>query len=297
MFVQTQSTDSLGCAKHHLHQDRELAGDGIRFYRKRTDGAEPSQVVMPASERGFLLGVSMGGGHRRRIFQGRRASQHEFDAQSIYIRDFADDYRAELLGPFDFVLLELSPAFFEGATDARMGRRVTGLECVTGMPDAVLSSLAWALAPALERPHETSRLFIDQMGMAMGTYLVEHYGGAASCRHRPRRRVLSRQHESRAKDLLRSRLDGDVSIGAVADACNLSRSHFTRAFRETTGHTPHQWLQRQRVEIARSLLLDSQLSLAEIATACGFADQSHLTRVFAQAVGMPPGAWRRNAAR
>lgn len=49
----------------------------------------------------------------------------------------------------------------------------------------------------------------------------------------------------------------------------------------------------RRCELAKELLRSSPLSLAEIALACGFADQSHFTRAFARLVGMTPGAWRR----
>ncbi|MEF3129654.1 AraC family transcriptional regulator [Rhizobium leguminosarum] len=67
-----------------------------------------------------------------------------------------------------------------------------------------------------------------------------------------------------------------------------------RAFRETTGMTPYQWVLRERIDRARNLLRTSKTPLAEVAIACGFADQSHFTRVFAGIVGTTPGNWRRN---
>ena len=78
-------------------------------------------------------------------------------------------------------------------------------------------------------------------------------------------------------------------------ACGLSRSYFIEAFRETTGQTPYQWVQAQRLARAQALLVQPGLSLAAIALACGFADQSHFTRVFTRHMGMPPGTWRRGA--
>ena len=290
---QVQAKDSLGCVASHLHQDQELAGAGARFYRKRVENPGLSPVFTPASDRGYLVGISLNGGHRRRIFHGRHASSHEFEASAVYVRNFADDYRADLQGPFDFLLVEISRAFFDNATDERDGRRVTGLECVTGMHDPVLANLARAMAPTLARPHEASKLFVDQMSVAMGTYLIEQYGGGAAAPARRRNRRLSRQHEERAKEMLLGNLDGKLAISDIAQACSLSRSYFTRSFQETTGHTPHQWLMQQRVEMACRLLSHSTRSLADIAAGCGFADQSHFTRVFTQLVGRPPGTWRR----
>jgi transcriptional regulator GlxA family with amidase domain len=91
--------------------------------------------------------------------------------------------------------------------------------------------------------------------------------------------------------------DLGVSIEEVASECELSRGYFIRAFSRTTGRTPHQWLLEQRVIRARQLIETTSMTLAEIAAACGFADQSHLNRVFARIVGHPPGAWRRELSR
>jgi AraC-like DNA-binding protein len=249
---------------------------------------------MPATDRGFLVGVSMSGGHTRRITQNGRSSHHHFDAESVYLRDFCDDYRADLTGAFDFVLVEVSRAALDSACDDRRGARVRSLECVTGMRDQVLHHLALALGAAIERPQQASRLFIDQMSVAITTYLVDNYGGSTSAAPVSSRR-LSRLHEGRAKAMLRSRLDGSVSIADIADACSLSRSYFIRAFRETTGKTPLQWLLAERISLARGLLRDSELPLTEVADVCGFADQSHFTRAFAKYEGQPPGVWRRRA--
>jgi AraC family transcriptional regulator len=97
----------------------------------------------------------------------------------------------------------------------------------------------------------------------------------------------------RAKEMLMARLDGEITLEELADECELSRSHFARAFRKTTGRPPHRWLVEQRIERAKDMLLKSDLPLAEIALLCGFSDQSHLSKVFAGALGAPPGEWRR----
>jgi transcriptional regulator GlxA family with amidase domain len=52
---------------------------------------------------------------------------------------------------------------------------------------------------------------------------------------------------------------------------------------------------RHRVERSKSMLQHSDVALAEIAGLCGFADQSHFTRMFKSFVGMTPAAWRRTA--
>jgi len=104
---------------------------------------------------------------------------------------------------------------------------------------------------------------------------------------------LAPWQERRAKELLDARLDGDVSLADLASACQLSIRHFTRAFRQSTGQSPHRWLVERRLDKAQGLLALSAQSLNDIAAACGFANQSHFTRTFTRTMGMSPGAWRR----
>jgi AraC-like DNA-binding protein len=289
------ASDSLGCHADKLSTSQELRGSEMTFFRKRLEQRALSQVTTPASGRGFLLGVSMSPRHRRSIFRGRQGAAHDFGRGAIYIRDFSEDYRADIHGSFDFTLIELPPAFFERAAEDIRGAAVTGLATVVAQHDPVLEHLVHALAPALERPHEACSLFIDQLGMVIGTHLLQRYAGVqlAQARTAP----LSRLHEERAKQLLLSKVKGNVSIPEIARECNMSASYFLRAFKETTGQTPHQWLMAQRVEMAREFLSNTQLPLAEIAVACNFYDQSHFSRVFSQLVGSSPGNWRRRGGR
>lgn len=287
-------TDSLGCVSSRLHRSEEIRGDGITFYRRRSDHAGASQVATPASDRGFLVGIAMAPGHRRTIHRTHHSTSHDFGHHAVYVRSFADDYRADLQGPFDFLLLELPQSALARAMDERVGRRIRHLECVTGLHDPVLSGLGAALVPALQRPEQASPVFVDQMAAVIETHLIEQYGGGAG--PAPLRvKALSRENERRAKEMLLGRLDGGSSIAEIAAACRLSRSHFIRAFAETTGCPPHRWLQQQRVERARQLLQESATPLADIAALCGFADQSHFTRVFMQVTGATPGRWQRDA--
>ncbi|APW37407.1 hypothetical protein RD110_09575 [Rhodoferax koreense] len=290
-------TDTLGCPSDKLHLSQEFAGAGLRLYRKRSADPALAHVAMPAADRGVLVGLSLGTDHRRRILHPHHASLHDFGRGTVYVRNFCDDYRADLSGPMDFLLLELSRDLLGRIVDEEGTGRLGGLSPVAGVEDPVLSHLLHALMPALERPEAVSRLFVDHLAMAAGLHLLGRYGGAklANASVRAKGGGLSRAHATRAKEMLRARLDGDVSVADVAEACGLSRSHFIRAFRQSTGQTPHQWLQACRIECARDLLSGSSQSLAEVASACGFADQSHFTRVFAQQVGVPPGQWRRHA--
>ena len=93
--------------------------------------------------------------------------------------------------------------------------------------------------------------------------------------------------------LLMSDLCADHSVKHVAALCGLSRSYFERAFKVSFGTPPHRLLVRQRVRQAAEMLEQTSEGIGSIALNCGFADQSHLTRVFRENVGLSPAAWRR----
>jgi AraC family transcriptional regulator len=97
----------------------------------------------------------------------------------------------------------------------------------------------------------------------------------------------------RAMDFMRAHLSGNISLEQLASVCDLSVSYFARGFKSVTGMPPHRWIVEMRLEKAKDLLLNTKTPLAEVADACGFADQGHLTRTFRRATGDTPGAWRR----
>jgi AraC-like DNA-binding protein len=97
----------------------------------------------------------------------------------------------------------------------------------------------------------------------------------------------------RAEALMSENLSVQVPLGQVAEECGLSVRHLARAFRQSTGVPPHRWLLDRRVKRAKELLPNSELSLSDVALACGFGDQSHFTRTFTAAVRLSPGVWRR----
>ncbi|MDN7559887.1 helix-turn-helix domain-containing protein [Burkholderia orbicola] len=288
--------DTLGCVSSLLAKDVETTSGGLKLHRKCMREAHVERIEMPACDRGFLVGVSLTGGHRRTLYGRAGASERRFQHHSIYIRDFSRHFHADLYGNFDFVLVELPHAYLARIGPEHGGSPVDGLTCRVDARDPVLGHLAHAVADSLDTPGPLNALFIEQVGLAMGAHLVRRYGNART-RELEHKGMLSPAKVARAQELLMEKADLGVSIEEVANECDLSRGYFIRAFSRTTGRTPHQWLLEQRVMRARELIETSDMTLADIAIACGFADQSHLNRLFARIVGHPPGAWRRARSR
>jgi AraC family transcriptional regulator len=88
-------------------------------------------------------------------------------------------------------------------------------------------------------------------------------------------------------------LDARLTVETLAHGVGLSPAHFARAFKESLGRPPHQYLLALRLERARRLLETTNASLSEIAQRAGFADQAHFTRLFKRAFGVTPGTLAR----
>jgi AraC family transcriptional regulator len=92
---------------------------------------------------------------------------------------------------------------------------------------------------------------------------------------------------------IETHLDSAISTADLAALAKLSTYHFCRAFRQSFDAPPHAYVMRRRMERAQSLMLQTDLPLAQIAMDCGWADQAHLNKSFRRFVGQSPGAWRR----
>ncbi len=284
--------DAFGCQLGKLEDDRQIISDNLAYYRKSSTSAAPGQVATPASDRGYLIGVSLKAGHRRRIFSEHHSRLYEFEQHSIYLRSFADSYKADLSGAFGFILMELSSGDLEKLADGADASGVSELSQVVAEHDPVLGGMAQALFSFADVEPHPSSLFVEQISSAIGLHLIARYGNGR-IRRTNKREALSQDAATQAKDMMLSRLDGGISLDDVATRCNLSRIAFIRAFRETTGKTPGEWLAEQRLRQACDLLCSSPLSLMEISAACGFADLTHFMRAFAAAKGTSPAVWRR----
>ena len=96
----------------------------------------------------------------------------------------------------------------------------------------------------------------------------------------------------KALDFMRTNLHRDISRDETARHAGISPSHFSRLLKERTGRTFTELLRQCRVDLACDLLRGHEPTLAEIADACGFCDQSYFTRVFQDVKGMTPKQFR-----
>ena len=162
----------------------------------------------------------------------------------------------------------------------------------TGHPDAVTSGLLMTAAEALEGNAVLDALFRQRLADLLATRLLAEHTGVPTT-FEPVTGGLSPHALRRAIERLRSDSDADVSLAALAADARLSRFHFCRAFKESTGLSPHAWLRQRRLEQAMNMLRDTDASIESVARELGYASQTAFAAAFRRLTGETPSDWRR----
>ncbi|HEY0680830.1 MAG TPA: AraC family transcriptional regulator [Steroidobacter sp.] len=154
---------------------------------------------------------------------------------------------------------------------------------------SVMAELCSAVRSALDDERG-----IAEESLRRATEVLQKMGGSeAAPKEAPVRGGLSPWQIRKVTSHVETNLDRSITNGELAALVRLNPSHFGRAFRNSFGEPPHEYVIRRRVERAQGLMLSTDASLSDIALDCGLADQSHLTRLFRRIVGESPRAWRR----
>jgi AraC family transcriptional regulator len=225
------------------------------------------------------------------LSRGRTFLRQGYRPGSMRIVNLTGQFSARIMTAHESLVFYVPRHAIDEFTESAELPTVSHIACEPGVIDPVILHLAEALLPAFERPREVNQLFLDYVVLALLSHLLHRFGDL----RRPTilmKGGLSLRQKTRAEAFLAANFARNVSLGEAASHCGLSRAHFARGFRQTIGIPPHQWLLRYRIDRAKAMMLDNPTNVAEIAIACGFADQSHLTRVFTRMTGRSPAAWR-----
>jgi AraC family transcriptional regulator len=158
------------------------------------------------------------------------------------------------------------------------------LRPAAGEIDEPLAAVTRALAREAFEGSPSGPLFTDGLAIALASRLARRAGLRMA---RPAAASLKRVLEK-----IEDTLAEPMTIDELAAVAGLSTAHFAREFKRHTNETPHAFVVRRRLERARQLLVAGG-PIAEIATACGFSDQAHLSRLFKRRFGVTPGAFAR----
>lgn len=162
--------------------------------------------------------------------------------------------------------------------------------------DSSLSAVLSEMLREIRRGCPNGTLFAESLSVGVALHLCRTRGIQAPPAAGERGQ-FSRWQWSHLRDLIENDLTGDLSLSALAASVSLSKPHFVRLFRNTTGTSPHRYIVKMRTERARQMIQASELPLVAIASEAGFASQSHLSRIFRRTYGVTPGEMRKQAGR
>jgi AraC family transcriptional regulator len=230
-------------------------------------------------------------------FDGRRTRPENYEEGVTSIYDLRHDPVADIRDPYHCLMFYLPRTALDAIASETGAPRPGDLHHKPGVSvhDPVVRHLLSSLLPLTSKPQQASSLFLEHVCLAMTAHMACVYAGMNPNMGMPRSGLAPWQVR-RSKELMSASLSEDLPLSRLAAECGLSVRHFARAFRLSTGMPPHRWLLQRRVERAQQIMKTRALPLADVASLCGFADQSHFTRVFTGMVGVSPGAWRRTNA-
>jgi AraC-like DNA-binding protein len=268
-------------------------GAAITFNRLRLDCAGRTFDNIPAED-AYVFHVNFLKQQSFSAFRkARTAERYILGEGDCTMLDYSEASTVTMHSPMDTVRLYVPRVTIQDFVREEYGSSEVHLDARQQViRDPILYHLGACLSALLEHPEENNFLLFDHIALSLQNHLYQTYS-ATPTSSRKARGGLAPWQESRAKEAMDANLDKEINIARLAYECGLSTSQFARAFRQSTGCPPHRWLLEQRIKRAQNLLLTSDRTLTEIARACGFYDQPHLTRAFGQVVGTSPGLWRR----
>ncbi len=166
-------------------------------------------------------------------------------------------------------------------------------------PDQQIERIGLSFLSEMKTGGFGGEIFAESLANLLALHLLRSH---SSLGRRSRRRVgseegFSKRAISQATDYINENLPRKLTLREIAGAAHMSPHHFSRSFKAATGLSPHQYVVHRRVERAKALLSSTDLTLAEVAKAVGFAGHSHLSSHIRRVLGVSPGALRREGTR
>ncbi len=189
------------------------------------------------------------------------------------------------------IVITLEPEKLERFAQSEVGILLTAAQ-LKNLPlfaDPDICQAGVMLRDALASDDLGSAVMFESLARVFLIKLIQRYGDRYDLE--AEQGFPSRRYK-RVLDFIATEFGNPISLENLASEAALSPSHFARLFKRTIGQSPMQYVTCYRAEQARKLLADRDRPLAEIAIACGFADQAHFSRVFKSMHGQTPMAYR-----
>jgi AraC family transcriptional regulator len=222
------------------------------------------------------------------------SQRHDIPFLGATLFDLSDLPMVEVEGRYDMVRVYLPRQRMISVAESMTRRPDIKLRPPSpGFDDYIIKNLLNIINFVFDNPENSSKLLIDEISILLMSHLIQNYSDMSPVARS--RGGLASWQERIAKEILFARICDPPTADELGHACGVSARHFIRAFRQSTGRTPHQWLMQEQALKAQDLLEHSDRTLAEISAMCGYANQSHFCRVFLRCFGKSPSTARRQA--
>jgi AraC-like DNA-binding protein len=184
------------------------------------------------------------------------------------------------------------PSLLVQTADASLQGEYAELVLHLPITDPLSDHIALVLQAAVDAEGEAGQLYAEALAEALAVHFLRRYTAAQPARCEVSgglapyklRRVLA---------YIQTHLEEKLSLEQLATVAQLSPAHFARLFKHATGWAPHQYASRCRIEHAKRLLTETDMSLIDISAGVGCTDPSHFAALFRRYVAMAPNAYRR----
>jgi AraC family transcriptional regulator len=193
-------------------------------------------------------------------------------------------------GPVEGVALAFDPVQFDNLVQAAGGRSATPIVQSLAASPPKIEHLMRALDHESRQPSSQDHIGLECIATAIALALSQH-AGVATIASKAGPRLAPRQIRA-VQSYVGEHLEHTIALAELAAAAGLSSFHFLRAFKQSLGVTPGQYVLDRRMDRARLLLKSSNLSIAEVGVCVGFEHSSHFARAFRRAVGVAPSVFR-----
>lgn len=216
------------------------------------------------------------------VLDGRRPRRVVMDPGSLWICPAGEAFThcVQMPSTFGLVLLDPDRIQRESGVPVKLARSYA-------VRDTPMEHVVRALIAEAEGGGENGPSFADALATALAVRVARLSGERVE---EPRPGALPMHKLRRVIDLIEARLDRGATLDEMASLVGLSRHHFARAFKQATGTSPHRFLLERRLERAKASIERGNEPLSAIAARLGFADQSHLTRLFKRRYGVTPAS-------
>ncbi len=161
----------------------------------------------------------------------------------------------------------------------------------TKLNDRLIYQIGLALKNELNTNSSIDRLYTESLTDTLLVHLLRHCSSQPSARSSSAQ-GLSNPQLQEILDYIHEHLTNDLSLAELATIVGTGSHHFGNLFKRSTGLSPYQYIIQQRLDKAKELLKDWDLSIVDIAIQSGFANQSHLTTAFRKYLAITPKKYR-----